>query len=448
MSSEKYKFNNGKLEINIRNNWKKIEFTGYEFLEVIGKGANGVVVKARHQITERIDAIKIWLPHKKSKYGNVSQEQYLREVRKISKLKDKNIVTIYDARILQDKGVYMCAMEYIDGKSLKEWTKDNHDISHRIKICKEILQTVENYQKAGIIHGDLHGGNIIIDKELHIHIIDFGTSLFGHDNQSKERESNFIYDLVKKIMKDEFKTELFSIKNYDISSKIKYKDDTRRYEPLLVTRTMLQFVKLRDIKYQTVKMTDRDILIEYCENIAKGIYFNLDKVYLELLSWSDRSFVIPIFSIVLYKNIDSIIFNPIKIDDFEELKYTTLYIYYEIFKNCKRDVSINNSKKHYMETYHRFLSEEKYNEYINDLYEFECKSYIEYRRHLTTICDEENLYGREEKVRSILADLIENHYGNKFIYVFYEIWQRLNEIRLNSKLYYEIISMQETEKII
>ena len=85
MSSEKYKFNNGKLEINIRNTWKKIEFTGYEFLEVIGKGANGVVVKAKHQITERIDAIKIWLPHKKSKYGNVSQEQYLREVRKISK---------------------------------------------------------------------------------------------------------------------------------------------------------------------------------------------------------------------------------------------------------------------------------------------------------------------------------------------------------------------------
>lgn len=441
MSSKKYKFNNGKLEVNIENEWKSVKCTGYNLLEVIGKGANSVVVKAEHQITERIDAIKIWTPHKKAKNGKVSQEQYLREVRKISKLKDENIVTIYDARILHDEGVYMCVMEYIEGEPLKEWTKDDYDISDRIKICKEILQTVENYQKAGIIHGDLHGGNILIDKELHTHIIDFGTSLFGHDNQSKKRESNFVYDLVKKIMKDEFKTELFSIKNYDIYSEIKYKDDTRRYEPLLITRTMLQFVKLRDIKYQTVKMTDRDVLIEYCESIAKGIYFDLEKVYSELLSWSDRAFIIPIFEEVLYANIYDTIFNVMDTDDCEELMYTTLYIYYEIFKNCKKDVSIDNSKKHYIKTYRGFLSEEKYNEYINDLYEFECKSYIEYRRHLTTICDEKNLHERERNVRGILADLIKNHYSHTFIYVLYEVWQRLNEIRVNEKLHYEIISM-------
>ena len=126
-------------------------------------------------------------------------------------------------------------------------------------------------------------------------------------------------------------------------------------------------------------------------------------------------------------------------------------------------IDINNFKKHYMEKHHRLLSEEKdnilinnfkkhnrslleerYNTYINnlnDLYEFEFKSYIEYRRHLTTICDEENLYGREENVRSILADLIKNYYSDKFIHVLYKIWQRLNEIRLNEELYYQIMSM-------
>ncbi|XZM36450.1 protein kinase domain-containing protein [Clostridium perfringens] len=441
MSNEKYKFDNGKLEINIKNEWKSIQCAGYDLLEVIGEGANGVVVKAEHQITERIDAIKIWLPHKKAKNGKVSQEQYLREVRKISKLKDEHIVTIYDASISHNGLVYMCAMEYIDGKSLKEWIKDDHNKWDRIKICKEILQTVENYQKAGIIHGDLHGGNIIIDKELHTHIIDFGTSLFGHDNQSKERESNFVYDLVKKIMKDEFKPEFFSIKNYDIFSEIKHNDDTRRYDPLLITRTMLQFLKLRDIKYQTVKMTNLDVLIEYCGNIAKGIYFNLEKVCSELLSWSDRDFVDPILGVALYENIYEIIFEPIGKIDYEELKYTTLYIYYEIFKNCKKDVSIEDSKKYYMERHIRFLSEKKYYEYINDLYEFECKSYIEYRSHLTTICDEENLYEREEYVRGILANLIENHYSYKFIFILYRVWQRLNEIRLDAELHYEIMSI-------
>lgn len=448
MNIEKYKFENGLLEVKIMDRWKNIEFPGYDFLEVIGEGANGVVIKAQHQVTERIDAIKIWLAHQKSHDGKVSQEQYLREVRKISKLKDEHIVTIYDARIYDDAddAVYMCAIEYIEGKSLKEWIKRNHDITERIKISYEILQTIENYQQAGIIHGDLHSRNIIIDKDEHIHIIDFGTSLFGHDNQSKERESNFLYDLVRIILKEEFKKELFSIKNYDILSKITYEDDSRRYEPLLITRTMLQYVKLRDIKYQTVKMTSREVLIEYCENIARGIYFDLEKVYLELLSWSDLNLIRPIFSRVLYENIEDTVFESSDTNAIEELMYLTLYIYYEIFNNCKEDISINNSKIHYMEKYNEFLSEETYDEYINDLYDIKCKSYVEYREHLMKISNEQKLYDREEKVRSILADLIENHYKQEFIYVLYNVWKRVNEIRVNEELHSEIIRLTEVLK--
>ena len=362
MNNEKYKFENGVLEVKIADIWKNIEPTKYKFLEIIGKGANGLVIKAQHQVTERIDAIKIWLPHKKAKDGNVSLEQYLREVKKVSNLKDEHIVTIYDAEY--NDGVHMCTMEYIEGKPLKKWCKGNHDLIKRVKVCREILQTVENYQQAGIIHGDLHGGNILIDEKEHIHIIDFGTSLFGYSNQSKERESYFIYDLVEKIFREEFKKEFFTVKNYDLFSEIKNEDDTRRYEPLLITRTMLQFVKLRDIKNQTVKMSDHEVLIEYCKNIAEGIYFDLDMVYSELLSWSDLKFVKPIFGEILYRNIEYTIFE-LSENDTDELMYITLYIYYEIFNNCKGDISIDKCKKHFMNNYIRFLSDEEYNEYIN-----------------------------------------------------------------------------------
>jgi len=445
MNNEKYRFKNGILEVKIIDRWKNIEFPGYEFIDVIGEGANGVVIKARHQVTERTDAIKIWLANKKSSDGKVSQEQYLREVRKISKLKDEHIVTIYDAKIYDDAddAVYMCAMEYIEGRPLKVWIKENHDIKDRIQICYEILQTIENYQQADIIHGDLHGGNIIIDKNEHIHIIDFGTSLFGHDNQSKERESYFVYDLVSKILKDEFRKELFSIKNYGIGSKIENCDDLRRYEPLLITKTMLHFVKLRDIKYQTVKITCLEVLYEYCENIAKGIYFNLDQVFIDLLDWSDENLVRSNFARILYANIHNTIFGSSDLSAIEELKYLTLYIYYEKLNDYKNNISIIDSKNHYMENYKGFLTEEMYDEYINDLYDVNCTSYIEYREHLLEIFNEQELYDREEKIRSILADLMENYYKQEFIYVLYDVWKRVNEIRMNAELYSEIKSMTE-----
>jgi hypothetical protein len=62
------------------------------------------------------------------------------------------------------------------------------------------------------------------------------------------------------------------------------------------------------------------------------------------------------------------------------------------------------------------------------------------------ICNEQNLYDREEKVRSILADLIENHYKQDFIYVMYNVWKRVNEIRVNEVLHSEIIRMAEVLK--
>ncbi|MEL7597733.1 MAG: hypothetical protein AAGU01_05970, partial [Clostridiaceae bacterium] len=69
--NQKYKYENNKLEIYVNKKWTEIIFDGYEFIEKIGGGANGIVLKAKHNITERVDALKIWLPHKKSKNGRV-----------------------------------------------------------------------------------------------------------------------------------------------------------------------------------------------------------------------------------------------------------------------------------------------------------------------------------------------------------------------------------------
>jgi len=436
MINEKYCFIDGILKINIADKWEEVELPGYNFLDIIGTGANGVVVKAQHQITERIDAIKVWTPHKRSKDGKVNKEQYFKEVRKVSNFKHDNIVTIYDAKIYSDE-VFICSMEYIEGEPLKIWCNNDHSIYERINICKEILNTVEKYQEGGIVHGDLHGGNIIIDKQSHIHIIDFGTSLYGHENQSKERESYFLFDLVKKIFIDDFKENFFSIKNYNIKSKIENNNDTRKYEPLLITRTLLQYVKLVEIKKDTVEMTDNQILIEYCEYIAKGIYFNLYNVYEDLLRWSSK-FIREMSYEVLYENIYCTIF-PEDGNQFEEIRLITLYIYYEIFINCEKNINFDESKKKYFSRHKGYLTMDMYDLYLSDIKHYESQTYLEYKPHLLNLHLEQDVYDKEDTLRSILSDLIENHFKERFIFILYIIWRRLNEIKIDKVLYSRIV---------
>ena len=150
-----------------------LENENYVIHEEIGSGANGQVFKGVQKNTDRKVAIKVWIPNKKSKNGKVSEEQFLREVQKVAQLKHKNIVTIYDAKILE--GFYICIMEYVSGITLKEWLRRNHSKGKKIALLTEVLDTVLFYQEKGIIHGDLHGRNIIVKEEGQIQIIDFGT---------------------------------------------------------------------------------------------------------------------------------------------------------------------------------------------------------------------------------------------------------------------------------
>ncbi len=433
-----YKYEDNILEIIINKKWKMVTFEGYDFVSKIGEGANGIVLKAKHIITQRVDAIKIWLPNKSSRNGKVSEQQYLQEIRKVAKIKNHNIVTIYDAKII-DNEIYMCVMEYIEGESLKEWIKNDYGIETRIDVCKRILETVLEYQRVGVIHGDLHGGNIIIDGENNIHLIDFGTSLFGHDNQSKERESNFIFDLVKKLLDRYFVETCFEIKNYNIRDKITAKDDSRRYEPLLITKTLAHYVEMVKIKLMAQKLTDIGVIIEYCTNVSEGIYFNIDGILEELLSWNDIKSVKQ-FSKILVDNIGDKAFPTENVNE-EDIFYTSLYIYYEIFKENKNKMNFEETEIYIMK-HHRSDIQPEYKKYISELNNDKSNTYIEYHSNLSCkIMDMNHVYQIDSKNRAILSYLIESIYSENLILMLYKIWQRMNEIWLDKSLHNRILKM-------
>jgi serine/threonine protein kinase len=443
--NQKYRYEDTKLEIYINKKWAEITFDGYEFIDKIGGGANGIVLKAKHNITERVDAVKVWLPHEKSRNGRVSEQQYLNEIRKISKLRNNSIVTIYDAKII-DKEIYMAAMEYIEGKSLNKWLEGNYNIYRRIELCEKILKTVLDYQSIGIIHGDLHGENILIDNDNEVHLIDFGTSLFGHFNQSKERESYFIIDLVKKLLGEYFIKEYFEFTNYSIKGKVFNKNDSRNYEPLLISKTLVNYLELVKIKLMTKKLRDENLLGEFCYYTSKGIYFDLDGVLNDVLKWNDSK-IARKFVESLYENINDTIFGTEDSKKIEELIYITLYIYYKIFRENKDKIDFTKTETRYFQTHYNRITSNEYKVYVNKLKIFATDSYIDYHNQLVEEgIDLYEVRFIDETNRGILADMLQVFFGSEFIMVLYKIWQQLNLLLLDKKLNNEIFQLSIVAK--
>ena len=120
MPNKNCKIENGTVYVYIDNAWIQPSFKRYENIQPVGEaGANGVVVKATHKTTGRLDAIKIWLPRKRNGITEVNKQQYKAEIQKIAELKDPRIPVIYDA--WTENNCYCCSMEYIDGVTYEKW---------------------------------------------------------------------------------------------------------------------------------------------------------------------------------------------------------------------------------------------------------------------------------------------------------------------------------------
>ncbi len=148
----------------------------YEIVEEIGKGGMGVVYKGIDPYIERtlaIKTIRFDIPkdetdHKKWK------KRFLREAKLAGNLAHPNIVTIYDAG--EESGLFYIAMEYIEGKSLREFLRTSKKIGFGEvqSLMEQICDALSYASKKGVIHCDIKPENIIIDKEGKVYLVDFG----------------------------------------------------------------------------------------------------------------------------------------------------------------------------------------------------------------------------------------------------------------------------------
>ena len=148
-------------------------FGPYRLLEVVGKGAMGVVWKAWHPELRCLRAVKQILSRNAG--DNARIEGFMAGARAAAKLHHPNIVPIHEVDV--EAGVRYFTMDFIEGQSLREWMKEEIAVPTALGIVRQIADALHHSHERGVAHNDVKPENIIIDEEGRPFLADFG--LYG-----------------------------------------------------------------------------------------------------------------------------------------------------------------------------------------------------------------------------------------------------------------------------
>src|SRR5438874_7594546 len=147
------------------------ELGDYELLEEIGRGAQGVVFRARQKSLNRTVALKVialghWAtdPHLK---------RFRREAEAAASLDHPSIVPIYE--VGERDGSCYFSMKFIEGGQLDAVVKrEPMPMRQAVELIAKVARTVHYAHEHGILHRDIKPGNILVDQKNEPHLTDFG----------------------------------------------------------------------------------------------------------------------------------------------------------------------------------------------------------------------------------------------------------------------------------
>ncbi len=146
----------------------------------IGRGAMGVVYRARDSRHDRDVALKVLDSHVAS---GVSSERFLQEIRTAARLSHPHIVPLHDSGEID--GVLFYVMPFVDGPTLRHRLEREKRIptAEAIRITKQVASALDYAHRLGIVHRDIKPDNVMFHQGEAV-VTDFGiakalTSLAG-----------------------------------------------------------------------------------------------------------------------------------------------------------------------------------------------------------------------------------------------------------------------------
>src|ERR687885_335307 len=149
----------------------------YKVERRLGSGGMATVYCAEDQELGRRVAIKIL--NDRHAHDEQFIERFRREAKNAAGLSHPNIVSIYDRG--EADGSYYIAMEYLDGRTLKELIvgRGPAPIKTAIDYARQILAALRFAHRNGIVHRDIKPHNVLVDSEGRLKVTDFGIARAG-----------------------------------------------------------------------------------------------------------------------------------------------------------------------------------------------------------------------------------------------------------------------------
>ncbi len=143
----------------------------YKVLEEISRGGMGIVYKALDLKLNREVALKVLPPELVSDPDR--KRRFVQEAQAAAALKHPNIAVVYEIDEVED--VNFIVMELIEGSTLSDMLRDGPlPVERAIEIAVDVTSGLASAHEKGIVHRDLKPGNIMVTRDGHPKIIDFG----------------------------------------------------------------------------------------------------------------------------------------------------------------------------------------------------------------------------------------------------------------------------------
>ena len=160
----------------------------YEVFEALGAGGMGVVYRAHDTRLDRDVAIKV-LPADRPRSPR-ARLRFKREATAASHLNHPNIITIYE--IGAEGGTEYIVMEYVRGVTLASLLKSRRlTLEEAFQYAVQVADALGKAHAAGVIHRDIKPGNIMINDEGLVKVLDFGLAKLkptGDDGETPDPE--------------------------------------------------------------------------------------------------------------------------------------------------------------------------------------------------------------------------------------------------------------------
>jgi len=180
----------------------------YELLDEVGRGAQGIVYRAKERKHGRVVAVKRLLAG--SFATRAAQSRFAREMEVAATLRHPNIVRV--DTVLHADGAPLLVMEWIDGVPVDRWADGplrggtsarvrspadgalsprqtrcaggvrtrGDGVGAVLEVFLKICDAVHHAHQRGVIHRDLKPSNILVDECAGPHLLDFGLAKVIH----------------------------------------------------------------------------------------------------------------------------------------------------------------------------------------------------------------------------------------------------------------------------